>query len=458
MFVGRKKELALLQEHYAKAGSNVLVLYGHKGVGKTTLLMRYAQGKPCFYYLARPCAEEEQVLFWEAELADTTADTKGAVAYEGFDAILRRILSAPAEHDKKRILVIDEFQNIIKYSGDFMQVLMRVLKETATPVMIVLSSSSISFVENDFVPRIGALALGISGFFKLQELGFMDCVNYFGDYSTRDCMEVYSILGGIPAYWAQFDRALSVAENVKHAVLSAGSVLREEGTRLVSEELRELNVYTVLLSCMARGMNKLNDLHAHTGFSRAKISVYLKNLMERELVEKVFSFDNASSTNAKKGIYRITLRYLEFYFRFIFPHQSMLEQLESGEFYRRYILPGIGAFHQGSFRKVCAEYLGILNENHMLPIEAVRSGEWVGKEGSIDIVMQNADWDSLLAFCDWESAQLTAADLDRYLKIIDMARLHPDYVYLFSTGKFSEDLKQRAQEDAHLTLIDIDTL
>ena len=57
MFVGRKKELALLQEHYEKAGSNVLVLYGHKGVGKTTLLMRYAQGKPCFYYLARPCAE-----------------------------------------------------------------------------------------------------------------------------------------------------------------------------------------------------------------------------------------------------------------------------------------------------------------------------------------------------------------------------------------------------------------
>ena len=143
MFVGRKKELALLQEHYAKAGSNVLVLYGHKGVGKTTLLMRYAQDKPCFYYQSIPCAEDEQVLLWEADIEENGTDTTSPVPYEGFEAILHRIADTPAESDAKRILVIDEYQNIIRNSDSFMAVLMRFLKDSPVPFLVVLASSSL---------------------------------------------------------------------------------------------------------------------------------------------------------------------------------------------------------------------------------------------------------------------------------------------------------------------------
>ena len=44
-------------------------------------------------------------------------------------------------------------------------------------------------------------------------------------------------------------------------------------------------------------------MYAHTGFSRAKISVYLKNLMELELVEKVLP-----------GTYEICNAFVRFYF------------------------------------------------------------------------------------------------------------------------------------------------
>ena len=60
----------------------------------------------------------------------------------------------------------------------------------------------------------------------------------------------------------------------------------------LSEELRETAVYDTILATLADGRHgKLNDMYAHTGFSRAKISVYLKNLMELELVEKVLGYD-----------------------------------------------------------------------------------------------------------------------------------------------------------------------
>lgn len=450
MFVGRLKELEYLEDNYHKEGSNILVIYGHKGVGKTSLMFRFVRRKEVSYYCARPCSFEEQQNMWLQELnlrVDRDEDGLG------------RILNAQQNTtEQKKVLIIDEFQNIVKYSDQFMLWLIRFLKEQSKEYLVLLCSSSISFVENGFVPRIGGLALGISGFFKVPELGFVDCVTYFKNFTTRDCMEVYHILGGMPSYWARFSDKLSVEENIKRCILHPDSFLYEEGQRIVAEELRELNVYNTILFCLANGLNKLNDLHVHTGYSRAKISVYIKNLMERELVEKVFSFDNASSINAKKGVYRITNRYLHFYFQFMFQRQSQLIMLGSKRFYEDYIKEPIASFHQNGFKRICTEYLTILNEKEMLPIKASKTGEWVGKDGTIDIVMQNEEWDSLLCFCNWEKEILTIDDYNRYLGIIESARLHPDHIYIFSAGEFDENLKLKERFSDELNLIDINTL
>ncbi|MCR5251422.1 MAG: AAA family ATPase [Lachnospiraceae bacterium] len=448
MFVGRKKELKFLEDNFAREEDRLLVVYGHKGVGKSSLMFRFAQGKKLSYYAARPCSGKEQLFLWGQELGMEGADS--------FDAVFSRI--AQERGEEKLLLVIDEFQYLIKYADDFMQALARFRSSLAGACMIVLLSSSTSFVETDFVPRIGQLALSIGSFYKLQELGFMDCVNYFRNYSTRQCMEVFSILGGIPAYWKAFDPSRSPKENIIAGILEKDAPLREEGERIVSAELRELNVYCTLLGGLASGRNKLNDLHLQTGYSRAKISVYLRNLMERELVEKVFSFDNASGINAKKGVYRVGLRYLEFYFRFLYGKQSALQSLPAGEFYERYVEPELPDFHQKHFYKVCAEYLEILNQNRMLPIRADKSGEWVGKNGSIDIVLQNEEGESILAFCEWGKEEIGMEELRHYLQTAREARLTPDHLYLFATGAFSEELKAYTEEHKNLRLIDIDTL
>ena len=459
MFVGRKKELKYLSDCFRKEGSQILVLYGHKGVGKTSLCFqfaeKYAGREKTEYYAARPCSEKEQLLLWNREIdpAYAGADMSGQ---EGFRNIFERI--AGKNTGDKMLLIIDEFQNAVKYAQGFMEAAVQFVRTSAKPVTMVLVSSAISFVETDLVPRIGSLALGISGFLKVPEMGFMDCVNYFKDCNTRECMEIYSVLGGIPAYWECFDPSANVEENIRNAILKKNAPLREEGEAVVARDLRELNVYSTILHCLANGKNKLNDLHIHTGFSRAKISVYLKNLMERELVEKVFPFENASAINAKKGIYRITLRYLAFYFRFVFGNLSRLEQMTADDYYSQYIEGGLKAYHQSNFRKVCKEYLELLNERNMLPIHAENSGEWIGKNGSIDLVMQDAEEENLLAFCDWQTDELGPEDLEQRLQIAQDAKLAPDHLYLFSAGHFSEDLRKKAADLGFVELVDIDTL
>ena len=79
-------------------------------------------------------------------------------------------------------------------------------------------------------------------------------------------------------------------ENLTTLFLEKNSFLPELMIKWLAEELRETAVYNTILATIADEKNgKLNAMYARTGFSRAKISVYLKNLMELELVEKVLA-------------------------------------------------------------------------------------------------------------------------------------------------------------------------
>lgn len=450
MFVGRKKELEYLEEYYKKGQSNILVVYGHGGVGKTSLCLKFANGKNVSYYLSRDCSTNEQLTLWNEE-----AELNISSDQLSFTSCLN---SLPFSGEGKRLLIIDEFQNIVKNSDEFVSELVDFVKSANEQYFVILCSSSISFVENSLVPKIGTVAMGISGFFKVPELKFFDVVNYFKNYSKEQCMEVYSILGGMPSYWAKFSDKMSVEENIERVILSKDAPLRDEGLRVVAEELRELNVYCTLLNSMANGMTKLNDLHVHTGYSRAKISVYIKNMMEREIVEKVFSFDNASSLNAKKGVYRICNHYLAFYFKFIFRRRSKLELMGAKEFYDGFVSPGIDAFHNQNFKFVCQEYLDLMNSKNMLPIKYTKSGEWVGKSGDIDIVTQNDDWDNLLCFCDWEKKIFTLDDFNACLNIAQDARLKPDYVIIFGKNEFDAALTEKAKNSNNIELVNIKSL
>ena len=130
---------------------------------------------------------------------------------------------------------------------------------------------------------------------------------------------------------------------------------------IIGASLRELSVYDTILACIAGGCDKLNDLYLKTGFSRAKISVYMKNLAASDIIEKAVSFETGGWENAKKGVYRIRDNYVNFWFCFIYPHLSALYMMSAEEFYDTYIEPGLNTYLNRYFVGVFMEYLWLLN-------------------------------------------------------------------------------------------------
>lgn len=449
MLLGREAELAQLNHYYDRTGSQIVVVYGQKNIGKTALVKEFSRGKLSCYYLARSCSDREQVYFWGAELNDLG---KKIEQYPPYTEIFRSISAGNTE---KQVMIIDEFQCIIKTSPSFIKELVSFVRsrQEKGQVLVLLCSSSVGWVENSMIGKIGEAAYELSGLLKLKELKFSDITAFFPGFTRQQCVECYAVLGGIPGLWTHFSDKLSVSENIIQNILPPGSGIIGEAMNAVSEELRETAVYNTILASIAEGKHKLNDLYLHTGFSRAKISVYLKNLMELEIVEKVFSFDTGEKKQTQKGIYRIRDHFVYFYFRFLYPNLSSLAQQNSSRFYLRFIEPDLNSFVSEFFRDVCMEHLDALNSRDLLPVTYDRSGEWVGKAGCIDIVAQDENGQTLVAQCHYEKPLVTYEDYERLLYYMGKAQLHAEYIYLFSMDRFDEKLNLEAKVKNNLKLL-----
>lgn len=459
MILGRASELKYLNTYYDRDGSQIMVVYGEKNVGKTALLFQFVKDKPSYYYHARPASIREQRYQWGEELG---REGIKLAKYPAFTEIFNAVISKSdfGEEKEKKVIIIDEFQYIVKAGTEFMKELIRFVNyiQANARVMVILCSSSIGWVENSMITRIGESAYGLSGLLKIRELGFEIMRDFFTGFSMAQNIEAYAILGGMPGLWKHFDHKISIKENICRYILNRDAFLHEEGQRIVAQELREMGVYNTILASIASGRYKLNDLYLHTEFSRAKISVYLKNLMELELVEKVFSYDTEGKSNAQKGIYRISNHFVHFYFAYLYPNLSRLEQMPSERFYDRYIEPVLKSYVSDYFKIVCRQRIEKWDKAGKLPFEISKTGEWVGKVGNIDLIAQSESDKTIVGICNWDKPMMHYDEYEKLLFCTKKAKLQADYVYLFSANRFDEKLILEAKVKQNLKLISLDEM
>ncbi len=450
MLVGRDEQLTALQKMFGKNSSSIVVLYGKTGIGKTSLAKEFMKNKDSFYYSAIPAAADEARLF----MANCVYGPSELNAYlTGYEDIFAGITK---DNRVKKVIVIDEFTHIVRSDKDFVDSIVKMVKNQADygRVMVVLISSSISYVEANRNKLFKEVAM-MTTYMKLNELSFMDTMRFFANYSIEDCIKYYGITGGHPQYISKLSKKQPLVENICRNILSQGAYLNDAGHSFVQEELRETALYNTILGCLASGMNKINDIYNYTGFGRDKISVYLKNLIERGIVEKVYSYDISGKETIKKGSYRVVPGYLEFWYKYIYPNQTAMSLMEQEEFYNTYIQPDINEFANEAFIGVCTEYMELLEAHGGLNIRTVRKSRVYEKDVRIDIIREDADGMSAIGYCDFSSKVMDEEVFAKVLENAKEAQLNAAYYYLFARAGFSEGLKDLSQREQNIVLVDI---
>ncbi|MBQ1802469.1 MAG: ATP-binding protein [Lachnobacterium sp.] len=445
-----------LEEQYSQEKNKLVVFYGSEGSCKFDLIKEFVGDKKFFYYRARQASELEQRTLMGNEIAKKyrVKLTKGT-----YDEYFTRIKSGDAS---KLVVVIDEFQYIAKKKDSKILDSIIKLKNRKLypgPVMIILCCSSILWAEQDMEECFGETNYKkIDKIIKVDNLEFLDIVRMFPKYSVKECIQYYGILGGVYKYTKLWNQELSVKQNICNLVLDKKGELFTEVEKLISYELRELSVYNTIVYHIANGKNKLNDIYIATSYSRPKISVYMKNLSQFDILEKVVSFETGGWQNAKKGVYRIKDTFINFWYKFVFPHMSDLYIMEPDVFYDTYIEPELDEYLERYFRNVCMEYLKLLDQIGKLPFKIHKIGTWVGKTGTIDIIAQSSNRVNIVGMCNWNKEFITTEMVQNLFVLMEKAKIYSEHVYCFSAKGFSKQLIELSEQDGRIILIDMNEL
>lgn len=86
-----------------------------------------------------------------------------------------------------------------------------------------------------------------------------------------------------------------------------GSILYNEVEFLMRQQLRETATYYIIIEAIALGNTKLNDIYTKTLIDKTKINVYLKNLIDLNIIEKEYPVTESLKkiANIQSGLYKI---------------------------------------------------------------------------------------------------------------------------------------------------------
>ncbi|WP_176865677.1 ATP-binding protein [Simiaoa sp.] len=462
MFIGREAELKFLQDKYTEERGQLIVLYGRRRVGKTETLREFCKDKPHVFFSCTQTTDLVQLRNFSSRMFKENIPAKNYISeFADWEKAFRAVLDLPYGNQKK-LLVIDEFPYMCRGNKSIPSILQNLWDAELrdSNVMIILCGSAMSFIEKELLSEKNPLYGRATGIYKMKEMGFYDAIKFFPEYSDRDKVLTYAVLGGIPHYLRQWNPKLSVDENIKRNILTKGCILYSEVEFLLHQELRETPIYNSIIEAVALGNTKLNDISQKSLLEdTAKTSVYLKNLMELGIVEREFSVDSKikERANTGRGTYRLTDNFFRFWYAFGFANYSQLEDGDVDGVYEYVVKPALHEFASFAFEDVCREFVRMLQKKNELPFRYSKMGRWMGKttvrdekasdglrtaETEIDLLCIGKDAkEYLVGECKFKGVPFSYSEyLDTLAKLTPLKEKSKFYYALFSESGFDQKI------------------
>ena len=457
-FYDREEELDTLTRAVESPGSDFVVVYGRRRVGKTELLKEFCADRPHMYFLAAQEAEHRQREKFLEQVADYFDERVPRIG--GWDEAFEYLGENLQREDL--VVVIDEFPYLVE-ENDSLPSYMQAFVDQAldgTDSMVVLCGSSVSTMESEILGHESPLYGRRTAQLDVTPFSFQQAREVIS-YDITDAIRSYAVTGGTPMYLTLFDYDQSLAANIRSHVLSPSAVLYNEPEFLLRTELRNPARYMSILEAVALGHTTPNEISGATGIDSGPLSKYLQTLRRLRLIERDVPV-TASGKKSKRSRYRVADEFLRFWFRYVEPHRSSIE--EAPEIvYDGTIEPDLPTHVATTFEDVCQEAVweGI-RRGAFEPYSEV--GRWWYGEEEIDIVGLAPDDDRvLLAECKW-TTEPVGEDLVESLRAkAENVRWGPsdrdEQFALFSKNGFVDGLEAQLDDSWSLfSVADIDDL
>lgn len=390
MFVGREKELALLQQDYM--GKAVMV-YGKRRVGKTTLIQKVLEN--CKY----------QKVYFEC-LKSTMQDNISGFVQELFRA---QILPVPLNFNtlqdvftylnalpQKIVVVIDEYPYLkaMNDSATVDSIFQNIIDNRITNIELIVSGSHIGMMKETLQEKnalYGRFAVTI----KLNELSYLETAKFYLDKAPYDKAALYAVFGGSPFINQALDPSATLRENIIRTILNPVSAVYLYASQLLlSDYSIKLNAERIF-AVLGNGKKRYTEIEDKLDVKKTgNLSKQIKTLTDLEIVTRNSPINKIGDN--KKTTFEINDNLLRFYFTFVYKNASALQMLGAEAFFDEYIAPTLTDFISRRFEGICRDYFSLQARSGKL--KGVRNiGSYYyddpvhRKNGEFDVALELAD-------------------------------------------------------------------
>jgi len=413
-FFNRERELAQLERAWQTDSPQLITLWGRRRVGKSTLLSRFAADKRGIYLYGTRIAEADILRGLSHQAAGVLGDSYlRASPFSSWPAALEYLEGKAAS--ERLLVILDEFP----YLCDMTQGLDTLvqhwwdrLASTRRSLMVVLAGSAFSFMEGLTGAR-GPLHGRRTGQVEVHPFDYLDATRFFEHLDPVDRVRAYACYGGIPAYLAHWAKGNTVQLQLESTLLAAGHVLFREGEELLRTEFHQEALYASILRAIATGEERASDIARAVGRGGAnEILDHLRRLQELRFVRREVPVTEWDRVRTQRALYRLADPYLRFWYRFVLPHQSLIQLGHGGGVWRREVAPVLDEFvARTTWEEVCTQYLWRRLSANRPGVVFSHLGRWWDGKQEMDLVGLMHGKVVLAGECRWSNRAMTGADL-----------------------------------------------
>ena len=454
-FINRERELATLERLHAHPESRMMVLYGRRRLGKTTLLREFAKGKKCVYYMADQAGEVSQRNALARVMASALNEplleqVHYAEWYDLFAAFDR--VRSPKQ---KVVLMLDEYQYLCKAQTAFSSYLQKWWDEHWKDgnLFLLLCGSLTSMMYRETLAHSSPLYGRSSGQILLRPLAYGHIPSFLKEPTEKNCVERYALCGGIPRYLellsdiAHFDSALV------EGVLNPDAPLHNEARYLLQDEIDVPNICWSLLEAIASGATRISELASRLAQPANSLTRYLSLLRDLSIVEREVPVSEKNPAKSKRGVYAIKDSFLRLWFGCVYPYESFFEIGDRNVALEK-LRPRLNHHIEQAYEVLCREYItGSLDSTS----ETIRVGRQWGAHYEIDVAGVDAQGRfTMLGECKWSRSKVGLSVLRHLQEVVEKEALvlSPTIQWiLFSRSGFTKELEHFSAENPSVRLV-----
>lgn len=450
-FIGRENEMRFLEEQYNKDKSMVII-YGRRRIGKTTLIKEFIKNKKAIYFLATEESINENRKNFQNTIFQITKNNFYSKSNEiNWESLFDFV------KDEKWIIVIDEYQYLAMTDKSFTSKIQKIWDEFLKNknVMLILSGSLTNMMYSETLDSSSPIYGRRTGQIKLQELPFKDYKQFFYNKQLSEIIEFYSVTGGVPKYIESFDLEKSLTQNIKDNIINVNSYLYEEPIFLLSKEVKEIGSFFSIIKSISFGNHKLSKISSNIGIKQSSLIYYINVLQDLDIVERQVPITEKNPQKSKKGLYFIKDKFINFWFNFVYPYRNFIE-MNNKDFVLKKIESNLIDNHVSFvYEDICRKKILDLSANNFFNKDIVKVGCFWNNDFELDILGVDIKQEPVLfGECKYQKNKVGKEILNKLIYKAEKISSSEKIYVIFSKSGFKKELLEISKKEVNIFLFD----